>query len=491
MPVVQELLTKWGIKADTVALAKMNKGIRSVAMGAGILAGYATLIVTAITKITKHAINTADELDKTSQAIGVNVESLQKLRYAGKISGLEMEGMNTAISRFSRAMNDAQYGTKKTIKSFQEAGLSLSDINNKLLKTEDAIAKIADRFKTMPDGPKKTALAMEIFGRSGARLIPLLNQGSAGINKLTQEAELYGLVMNKDMIKSAVEAKDNFTRLGYIIEQIKLKIGIGLVPEVNKLVLQLLAWYKENKQIIDQKIKDFVTEMIKAFKSAIKILSTFLKVVSFIAKVLGGYDKLFKVVIAGIMAFAAFKIIYGITMLSLAFKALGISIAAVGNASLIAWTKALWPIAAFLVFALALEDVIRMLLGHKSVIGELLGISKDDIKLFQEWIDSWLHPAIQFILDFPEKLFGKVKWFFDKIQRIDDFILGKNQPTKTVNNVSRSAANLTYSPTITVNAPSGDGKDISKQVDIAIKKDWNTRLNDLDEMYVGASGGSR
>ena len=43
--------------------------------------------------------------------------------------------------------------------------------------------QVADAFKKMPDGAEKAGLAMKLFGKSGADLIPLLNEGADGLTK--------------------------------------------------------------------------------------------------------------------------------------------------------------------------------------------------------------------------------------------------------------------------------------------------------------------
>ena len=63
--------------------------------------------------------------------------------------------------------------------------------------------KIADKFAVMKDGSEKTALALDLFGRAGAKLIPMLNEGSAGISELQEEARALGIVLGKEDLKAA------------------------------------------------------------------------------------------------------------------------------------------------------------------------------------------------------------------------------------------------------------------------------------------------
>jgi hypothetical protein len=57
---------------------------------------------------------------------------------------------------------------------------------------------LAERFKAMPDGAEKSALAGQIFGEAEAELIPFLNQGRDGITELTDELRSLGIEMSDE-----------------------------------------------------------------------------------------------------------------------------------------------------------------------------------------------------------------------------------------------------------------------------------------------------
>ena len=73
--------------------------------------------------------------------------------------------------------------------------------------------EIATKFAGMADGAGKTALAMTLFGKAGAGLIPLLNQYGAEQEKVNDEAHRFGLVLSSSTAKVAADAHDNLERL--------------------------------------------------------------------------------------------------------------------------------------------------------------------------------------------------------------------------------------------------------------------------------------
>lgn len=162
--------------------------------------------------LTKRTIDTADEIYKLSQKIGVSTESLSTLRYAAELSDLSLEQMSTAIKKLSTNLYDISKGLgKDAALAFNELGLSATDSNGKLKNTEQILLQVADRFSLMEDGTQKTALAVKLFGRSGMEMIPFLNQGRDGIEALTKEAEKLGLKISTETGKAAEQFNDSLT----------------------------------------------------------------------------------------------------------------------------------------------------------------------------------------------------------------------------------------------------------------------------------------
>ena len=52
----------------------------------------------------------------------------------------------------------------------------------------EILLETADKFKGLPNGVDKTAIALKLFGRSGKDMIPVLNLGSKGIQELQKKS---------------------------------------------------------------------------------------------------------------------------------------------------------------------------------------------------------------------------------------------------------------------------------------------------------------
>ena len=169
--------------------------------------------VTAFGALVARSIETADNARKTAQAIGTTVETLTGLRHAADLSGVSNEELEKGLAKMARASSDAAAGLSTQKAAFETLGVAVTDSEGKLRPQRELLGDMAERFASMEDGTRKTALAQEIFGRSGTKLIPMLNQGRAGLAAMTDEAARLGLVIDDDTAAAAEQFRDNLTRL--------------------------------------------------------------------------------------------------------------------------------------------------------------------------------------------------------------------------------------------------------------------------------------
>jgi len=200
----------------------------------------ATAAAAALVGAVKSAADYGDQLDNMSQRTGVAVEELAKLQYAAKLSDTSSEALGKGIGNLSKLMVAAAGGAEESSKLFEKFGINLRNADGTIRGTSDVLYDLADVFATMPEGPQKTALAMEFFGKKlGQELIPLLNQGSEGLKAMADEAERLGLVLNAEQAKAAADFNDNLDRLGQLSRGVAVSIGNALIPALNNMLAKL------------------------------------------------------------------------------------------------------------------------------------------------------------------------------------------------------------------------------------------------------------
>lgn len=209
------------------ALGKSQGDLKKFARNAGVAVAAAA---TAFAAMTKRTINTMDAMAKMSAQAGVSVESLSRLGFAADLSGLNTEKLSTNLIRLTKGMSDASQGIGEAKKGFDALGIDGGSIKS----ADEALLQIADRFQQMPDGAEKTAIAYQLFGRAGAQMIPMLNQGRAGLQAMGDEAERFGIVLTTDGAKAAEAFNDNLTRLGSVFTGVFHQVANFVLPTLNK-----------------------------------------------------------------------------------------------------------------------------------------------------------------------------------------------------------------------------------------------------------------
>lgn len=204
------------------------------AIGAG-------LSVAAFTAGIKSVIDGADQLQKASQKYGVAVEQLSALQYAGKLSDVSLEAIGTGLKKLSVNMLDTAAGTGEAKDAFKALGIGVKDATGGLKSSDAVLAEIADKFAGMEDGAGKTALAVKLFGKAGADLIPLLNAGSRGLAEMKAEAEKLGVIVGGDLVRKSEQFNDNLTRMAAALDAGKIALTGGIIEKLVEITDALVA----------------------------------------------------------------------------------------------------------------------------------------------------------------------------------------------------------------------------------------------------------
>jgi hypothetical protein len=194
------------------------------------IAGFAT---GAFASWIKQSIDAADAAAETAQSLGITVEAFQSLSYAASTAGVEQEGLTGALNKFNKTISQAAAGGKKQAAAFADIGVSVRDANGNLKDADKVLLEVADKFQGYEDGANKAALAQDLFGKTGAKLIPLLNSGKKGIQELQEQAQRLGLVMSAENAAAADQFNDSLTALDGVGRGMANNLAADLLPALN------------------------------------------------------------------------------------------------------------------------------------------------------------------------------------------------------------------------------------------------------------------
>lgn len=236
--------TRAAIASAQQGLQSLTTGAASLGLQLGALGGVASL--GGIGLMAKQAIDAADNLGKMAQKVGVSVESLSALEYAGKLSDVSLEQLGTGLKKLSVNLNEvATNADGDAAAAFKAIGVSVKDAAGNLRNADDVFADVAEAFAGMKDGAGKTALAVAIFGKAGSDLIPMLNAGAKGLAEMRGEAEALGLVFTGDTAKQAEAFNDNLTRLAESSRGFGNEVAGIVLPTLSQMAQEFVDAAKE------------------------------------------------------------------------------------------------------------------------------------------------------------------------------------------------------------------------------------------------------
>lgn len=247
-------------KKEARGLAQDISGIgASLKTTSRIMAAAGTAIISGMVAITMKTIEAANAADKLAKQTGLTREEIQELGYAAEQEHASLEKIATAILRLSRNMSDASRGTGEARYAFEKLGIAVTKSDGQLRNSVDVMLDVADRFKNMRNETEMTAAAMQLFGRSGAEIVPFLRMGGDEIRNLMQEARDLGYVMDEETAEALKALDDQMTALKASLAGVGRQIAAEVVPHLlemsNKAVDAAKAYNK-----IDPELRSFITQ---------------------------------------------------------------------------------------------------------------------------------------------------------------------------------------------------------------------------------------
>ncbi len=421
MPILNEIFSTFGLDVDARSFAKGQLAVEGIKVALGVMVNVARRVGNFLPSLATGTANYADNIDEASQKTGVNTTALQELAYAAKFSGLGLQDLTQSFGILSRNMLAAGQGGKEQAKAFADIGVAFQDSAGKLRSVDAVIGDVAAVFATLPDGPAKTAKAMQLFGKSGGALVPFLNAGRGGIQRLREEAQRLGVVLDETAIKQGVKTADSVDRLSATWAGLKRQIGATLLGPLASVAEGMTAWIVTNRDAIKSGISTFVAVLASTFAALKTIIGGTVDVLGFL------YDQL--LLVAGVMGslllsavilnakWALFLIQYYGTL------AIASVMAALKSAA--AWALAALPVIALGAVILGLVYIIYRFRDQVWAVIKAIGGFFADLgsEIGAGFVDAFasIREDIEGFLDWCE---GKINWVINKAREVKDFFVG-------------------------------------------------------------------
>lgn len=205
-----------GIKRLDDEAGRLNKSMAAI--------GGAT-IVASLAGIANKAIETGAQIANLSEKFGLSAEQVSFLKFAAEQSDTSIEQLAAGIKKLSVNIVEAQDPASEQAAIFRDLGVSVKNADGSYRNVNDILGDVSEAFANMPDGVLKTALAVKLFGKNGADLLPFLNNGRAGLAELRAEFERLGLSIGEEQTAKLKNFEDATKRLSAAWTRFLVVIG--------------------------------------------------------------------------------------------------------------------------------------------------------------------------------------------------------------------------------------------------------------------------
>ncbi|KAG0731430.1 hypothetical protein G6F23_015315 [Rhizopus arrhizus] len=93
----------------------------------------------------------------------------------------------------------------------------------------------------MEDGANKTAIAQEVFGKTGADMIVMLNGGAKGFDEAAAKARDFGIVMSDEVVDAAAQFNDSLDDMQRIAKGAFNELAAASLPVLNTYIERLMT----------------------------------------------------------------------------------------------------------------------------------------------------------------------------------------------------------------------------------------------------------
>jgi hypothetical protein len=250
MPALREIFAEYDIRFDPRRqLTRGNQSVNQVrdrlraltpvvqaassAFGRLAVAVGGAAMVRSMGRFIGGIIRAGDDLDKTSQQLGLTVRQLQVFRHAAQLGGVDAAAFSQSMRQMQQNAEAASRGGGEAADYFRRLGVDVRHANGELLTGRELLIAVGRGLQGVTNSTERTAIAQRILGESGSRLMPMLASIANGTEDLERELDTLGGGLSELAVRRSVELTDSLARLRVSFDSFRSAIAVRVIPAIN------------------------------------------------------------------------------------------------------------------------------------------------------------------------------------------------------------------------------------------------------------------
>ena len=252
--------TQTGTQQANRSLGGTERAAKSLAKAKIALAASAAAVSAALVKMTIDGLAAGDEQVKLARAMGLTNEQFVIMERAADLSGISVGQLETSTRQLNRALVDAEDGSGRAADAFHALGIEASDLRG--LDLDEQMVALGEAFEGVTDRAQRASIAQDLFGRSGGRMLNLLEDASGTIGRATDEVRSFGLALTEEQGRAIEAANDDISTIRSAFEGFSRQLAADLAPAITQVTGRIIDFIsnltsaRQNLQQFQDQVRD-------------------------------------------------------------------------------------------------------------------------------------------------------------------------------------------------------------------------------------------
>lgn len=263
------------LKGVARAARLTNKSLRDIGSAGSKLMGSLGLpaglafgsVVYGATRAAGAVMQFASGIQDATDRTGASIGGYQSLVNMLEMSGGSAEDAEMAFTHFNKGISEAAAGGNKSFAALlHKLKIPMKDAQGNVRTLTDMMPELADAFAKNTNPTLRSRMALELFERSGRKMLPVLVGGRKAWQDFIAEQQRLGTIVGD---KSVTALDDLGDSMGVVGKQLKVQFTEALanmVPVIMPVIKSLQEWIANNKELIKTTITKTLTEIANALK---------------------------------------------------------------------------------------------------------------------------------------------------------------------------------------------------------------------------------
>jgi len=186
----------------------------------------------------RNEFNRIDEIGDAAAVFGVAFDEMNRLTIAANLSGQSVDDFSTLAGKLSLKAYEASVGNKELAEAFRVLNIDSKAFLG--LSLESKIKAVADAFSSVDlTQMDKMRVASELFGKSWTKILPVLNESAAALQRAAKWSAMYKLGLSESQVSLVENANWAFGELMASIQGVARHVAVQLAPTLELLMRQM------------------------------------------------------------------------------------------------------------------------------------------------------------------------------------------------------------------------------------------------------------